>query len=133
MIIKPAPRFAMLLLMFHGMAATVVYVAAMPLANRLAMLLLIFLSLSYYLARDVLLLMPDSWRKISLDQGSVSVVTRDGSGFIGQVANETVVSAHLIVLCLRLEGRRLLVARVIFPDALDAGAFRELCVRLRFS
>lgn len=133
MIIKPAPRFAMLLLMFHGIAATVVYVAAIPLANRLAMLLLIFLSLSYYLARDVLLLMPDSWRKISLDQGSVSVVTRDGSGFIGQVANETVVSAHLIVLCLRLEGRRLLVARVIFPDALDAGAFRELCVRLRFS
>ena len=133
MAIKPAPRFAMLLLLFHGVAASVVYMTAMPLAARLAMLLLIFLSLFYCLARDVFLLLPDSWREISFDQGSVSVVTRGGSDFVGQVASETVVSPYLIVMCLRLEGRRLLVSRVIFPDALDAGAFREFCVRLKFS
>ena len=123
----------MLLLLSHAMVATVVYATMLPLAARLAMLMLILLSLFYYLARDALLFFPDSWREISFDQGRVSVVTRDGSGFFGQVSNKTAVSPYFVVLRVRLEGHRLPVFRTIFPDALDTGAFRELCVRLRFS
>ena len=59
MAIKPSPRLALLLLLFHTIVATVVYMTVMPLAARLAMLMLILLSLIYYLARDVLLLFPD--------------------------------------------------------------------------
>lgn len=133
MAIKPAPRFAMLLLLFHGIVAAVVYVTAMPPVAGLAIFLLVLLSLFYYLARDVFLILPDSWREISLDQGNVSVVTRGGSNFVGQVAGKAVVSPHLVVLRLRLEGRRLPVSRVIFPDAMGADAFREFCVRLKFA
>lgn len=133
MAIKPSPRFAMLLLLLHMLAATVVYATAMPLAVKLVMLLLILLSLFYYLARDVLLLLPNSWREISLDQSGVSVVARDGSSFLGQVANKTIVSPYFVVLRVRLEGHRLLVSRVIFPDAISTGAFRELCVYLKFA
>ncbi len=122
----------MLLLLFHAIVATVVSMTVMPPAARLAILMLILLSLIYYLARDVLLLFPDSWREIAFDQGGVSVVTRDGSSLFGQVANNTTVSPYFAVLRVRVEGYRLPVFRTIFPDALDAGAFRELSVRLRF-
>lgn len=131
--VKLSLRFAVSLLILHMIAATVVYATAMPLPVKLVMLLLIFLSLFYYLARDVLLLLPDSWREISLDQNGVSIIARDESIFPGQVANQTFVSPYFIVLCVRLEGHRLLVSRVIFPDALSAGAFREFCVYLKFA
>ena len=133
MAIKPSPRLALFLLLFHTIVATVVYMTVMPLAARLAMLMLILLSLIYYLARDVLLLFPDSWREIVFDQGGVSVVTRDGSSLSGQVANNTTVSPYFTVLRVRVEGYRLPVFRTIFPDALDTGAFRGLSVHLRFS
>lgn len=131
--VKSSLRFAVLLLVLHMIAATVVYATAMPLPVKLVMLLLISLSLFYYLARDVLLLFPDSWREISLDQNGVSVIARDGSSFLGQVANKTVVSPYFVVLCVRLERHRLLVSRVIFPDAMSTGAFREFCVHLKFA
>jgi len=133
MAIKPSSRLILLLLLSHAMVAIVVSVTVMPLAARLAILLLILLSLIYYLARDALLLFPGSWREILFDQGRISVVTRDGSGFSGQVAGKTTVSPYFIVLRVRLEGRRLPVFRTIFPDALDAGEFRELSVYLKFA
>ncbi len=131
--VKPSLRFAVSLLLLHMIAVIVVYATAVPLPVKLVLLLLIFLNLFYYLARDVLLLLPDSWREISLDQHGVSIITRDGSSVLGQVANQTVISPYFVVLCLRLEGHRLLVSRVIFPDALSTGAFREFCVYLKFA
>ena len=133
MAIKPSPRLAMLLLLSHAIATIVVSVTAIPLPVRLAMLMLILLSLAYYLARDAFLFFPASWYEISLDQDRVSVVVRDGSGFSGQGASKTVVNPYFIVLHVTPDGHRLPVSSIIFPDALDAGKFRELCVRLRFT
>jgi toxin CptA len=131
--VKPSLRFVASLLVLHMMAAAVVYATAIPWTAKLAMLMLIILSLAYYLARDVLQLLRDSWRDISLDQKDVSVVTRDGNVFIGEVANKTFVSPYFVVLCVKPEGRHLPVSRVIFPDAMRSGAFRELCVHLKFA
>lgn len=133
MAIKPSLRFALLLLLFHAMVASVIFATAMPLVARLSMFMLILLSLLYYLARDALLLLPDSWSEFTFDQGRVSVITRDGSGFSGEFAGRTIVSSHVAVLSVRREGRRKPVSRAILPDALDAGEFRKLCVRLRFA
>jgi hypothetical protein len=179
MAIKPSPCLAMLLLLFHAMVATVVYATMLPPAAKLAMLIPILPSLLYYLARDALLLFPDSWREVSFENhphpnllpegertiasspasgitsdlaalppsrmasgfirelrrglGRVSVVTRDGSGFSGQVSSKTTVSPYFIVLRVRLDGHRLPVFRTIFPDALDKCAFRELRVHLKFA
>lgn len=97
------------------------------------MSLLVTLSLLYHLARDVLLLLPNSWREVTLVPGGQSIVTRDGSRIPFRIASQTIVSPHFIVLSVSLEGHRLLAFRVIFPDALDTGIFRELCVRLKFA
>ena len=132
MAIKPSWRFAILLLLFHTITAVVVYATAVSPMVRLAMFLLISLSLFYHLARDVLLLLPGSWSEISLDRGSVAVATQDGSHFDGLVAGRSIVSPYFAVLCIRSKGR-MTVSRVVFPYALGAGEFRELCVRLRFA
>jgi hypothetical protein len=131
--IKPSLRFAVLLLLLHMLVATVVYATAITLPVKLVTFLLIAMSMFYYLARDALLLLPGSWREISLDKNSVSVAAKDGSISLGQVANQTVVSPYFVVLCVRLDGHRLLGSRVIFPDAMSTRAFRELCVHLKFA
>jgi len=133
MAIKPSPRFALTLLFLHTATAITVYVTAVPTAARLAAILLVSLSLFYYLARDVFLFLPGSWQGISLDQSGVSVAIRDGSSFFAQVANMTFISPYFVVLRVRLAGHRLLVSRVIFSDALSADEFRELCIRLKFA
>lgn len=133
MAIKPSLRLAMVLLLSHVMVASVVYATLLPLAVKLAMLILILLSLFFYLARDVLLLLPGSWREICFDQSSVSVVTHGGSDFSGQVTSRSVVSPYFVVLHIKLQAHYLPVFRAIFPDALGTGAFRELCVHLKFS
>lgn len=131
--VKPSPRLALLLLLSHGIAAIVVYLTVMPPAARLALFLLTLWSLLYCLARDALLLSPDSWHEISLDQGGVSVATRNGSGFSGRMAGGTIVSPYFVVLRIRREGHRLPVSRTIFPDALEEGGFRGLCVHLKLT
>lgn len=133
MAIKPSVRFATVLLLSHAIVASVVYMTAMPWTARLAVFLLIVLSLSYYLARDAFLIFPGSWREISLDQSSVSVVARNGSKLIGQVAGKTIVSPYFVLLRIRPEGRHRSISRVIFPDAMDGDAFRELRVCLKFA
>lgn len=133
MAIKPSVRFATVLLLSHGIAASVVHMTAMPWTARLAAALLIALSLSCYLARDALLIFSGSWREISLDQSSVSVVARDGSKLTGRVAEKTIVSPYFVLLRIRPEGRYRPVSRVIFPDAMEGDTFRELRVRLKFA
>lgn len=131
--VKPSLRFAVSLLLLHLAVAAVVYSTAMPLPAKLALCILVFLDLSYYLARDALLLLPGSWREISLDHEGVSIVAGDGNRLLGRVAHKTFVSPYFVLLCVKLEGHRLLVSRVLFPDALGTGAFRELCVHLKFA
>ena len=133
MVIKPSLRFALLLLLFHMATAISVYVTAVPAVAKVLTIVLITLSLVYYLARDVFLVLPASWREISLGQGGVSVIARDGSSFLAQIAHTTVVSPYGILLRTRLAGHRLLISRIIFPDALGVNEFREPCVRLRFA
>jgi hypothetical protein len=132
MVVKPSPVFAVLLLSMHMTAATVVSLTAISLPATLALLVLIALSLIYHLSRDVFLLLPDSWCEVALVPGGLSVVTQAGAGFLGRFGNNATVSPYFVILCVRPEGRRLPVTRVIFPDALEPGAFRELCVQLKF-
>ncbi len=131
--VKPSLRFALSLLLLHAMVAAVVYATAMAFPAKLVWFVLIAVSLIYHMARDVLMVLPDSWHEISLVQNDISVTVRNGTSFFGQVAERTVVSPYFLVLCVSLEGHRPPVSRVIFPDSMSAGAFRVLCVHLKFA
>ena len=133
MAIKPSPRLALLLLLLHALAAAAVYAVALPHQTKLLIFIFIVLSLLYYLARDVLLVFPGSWREVLLDRDGISVIVRNGSRFTGRATGKTAASPYFAVLHIRIEGRRRAVSRVIFPDALGKGAFRELTVHLRYA
>lgn len=133
MAIKPSLRLALLLLLLHAITAAAVYATVMPQPAKPPILILILLSLVFYLARDVLLLFPGSWREVSFDRNGVSVIAGDGIKFTGQATIKTFVSPYFAILHIRSERRRLGVSRVIFPDAVGKDAFRELSVRLRFA
>ncbi|MCG6932825.1 MAG: hypothetical protein LJE57_04225 [Gallionella sp.] len=130
--VRPSLRFAVLLLLLHLAAASVVVATVMPVPARLLLLLLVALSLAYYLLRDVLLLLPGSWHEISLNLHEISVVTRSGPGFFGQIAKQTVVSPYFVLFRVRPQGRHRTISRVVFPDSMRPGVFRELCVHLKF-
>lgn len=132
MAIKPSPCLALLLLLSHTIAASVVGVTAVPWAVKLAAFLLVVLSLSYYLVRDVLMIFPTTWREFSLEQGNVSIVVRGGPELAGEIVSGTVVSPYFVILRVGLKGCRRQVSRIIFPDATGRDAFRELCVYLKF-
>lgn len=133
MAIKPSPRLALFLLLFHAIAATAVYATAMLLPAKLAIFALILLSLFYYLARDALLLFPGSWREVLLEHDGISVIARDGSRLTGQATGRTFVSPYFVVLHIRQQENGRTVSRVIFPDAPGKEAYRELSVRLRYA
>lgn len=114
-------------------AAITVYATAVPFAFKATAILLVALSLIYYLARDVFISFSASWHEVALEQDGVQVTVRDGSSFYGQVTNTTIVSPHCIVLRVGQGMHYFLVSRAIFPDSVSQGEFRALCVGLRFS
>lgn len=131
--LKSSSRLALLLLLSHLLAGCAVLLVSLSLPARMAIFLLISLSLAYYLARDVLLLLPHSWRELSLDADGISVARQDGSRLEGVVAGGSMACAYFIALGVRSDTRGLPVFRVIFPDAVGQERFRELCVRIRFA
>ncbi len=130
--IKPSLRLAALLLSLHSAALSVIVATSASLSVRVAAAIVVMISLSYYLARDILLLSHDSWIEISLEQDRVSLVNHGGAQQSGALTGRAVVSPHFIALGVKLDGHSLPAFRLIFPDSLGAGAFRELCVRLRY-
>lgn len=132
MAIHPSLRLAILLLLMHLVATLALYVTPLQSSVRLALFLPVLASLTYHLARDALLLLPASWRKLSIGDDAATIVTRDGTKLTGQLAGGCVVTPVFVMLRVKLDGKRRPVARAIFPDALGGEAFRELCVRLRY-
>ncbi len=131
--IRTSRRFALLLLSAHLLMATSVWSTNLAVWVRVVLSLLILLSLLYHLHRHVLLLGKQSWHAFSLDSRRVAVNTRGGIELHGDVSHRTVVTSWGVMLCVKLDGHPLPISQVIFFDALQADAFRELCVRLKFA
>lgn len=133
MAINISPHYALLLLLAHLLSALAVYAALIPFSLRLAILFLLLLSLTFHLARDALLLLPASWRRLSIGAGEATIITGGGFELTGQLAGGCVVTPWFVILRIKPDGKYWPVARAIFSDALENDAFRELCVRLKFS
>lgn len=131
-VIKPSRRFSLLLLSSHFLMVLSVWSTSLDAWVRLALSLLILLSLCYHLYRHVLLLGKQSWHAFALDKLRVVVSTQAGGELAGDVSPRTVVTPYWVLLCVKPDGYHLLLSQVIFSDALQPDAFRELCVRLRF-
>ncbi|MFZ3017542.1 MAG: protein YgfX [Gallionella sp.] len=132
MAIHASPRLLVLLFLAHLLAALAVNATPLPLPVRLVIFLPVLVSLTYHSARDALLRLPTSWISLSIGDGTATIITLDGSELTGQVSGSSVATPGFVILRIKPDGKRWSVAHVIFPDALEHDAYRELCVRLRF-
>jgi hypothetical protein len=117
----------------HAIAAIAACFTDVPFLARLVVIALIISSLIFYLARDLFGIFPGSWQILTLERDVVSVLTRAGETFYGEVDKSTVVLPYLIVLRIKVGEGSWRVSRVLFPDALGSGEFRDLRVRLNYS
>jgi hypothetical protein len=131
--LKPSRYLAGLLLILHLGSAMVVTMTSLAWTVKWILFVLIALSLLNYLLRDVWLRFAHSWREITLRQDNVSIGLQGGLISEGQLRNTSVVFSYFVILLVNLDGHRFNVARVIFRDALQPEAFRELCVYLKYS
>ncbi len=131
--IKSSRYLAGLLLILHLGSAMAVTMTSLAWAVKWILFMLLVLSLLYYLLRDVWLRFPYSWREITLRQDGVSIGLQSSLILAGRMLNTSVVFSYFVILLVRLDGHRFNTARVIFRDALQPEAFRELCVYLKYS
>ncbi len=129
-VIKPSRCFVSLLLALHALALVSLWFTNLAVLLQMVLSLPVLLSLRYHLDRVT---GRQSWRAFSLDKLRVVVVNGGGEELAGLVLDQTVVTPYLVLLRVKLDGRRFAVNQIIFPDALQDDAFRELRVRLRFA
>ncbi len=128
-VIRPSRTFVLLLLAVHLLVILSVCLTNLVLWARLCLSVTILFSLLHQLYRHAWA--KQSWRTFSLDKKTVVVNTLGGEQLNGELTHQTVITPGCVVLCARL--RELPVCQVIFRDAMQADAFRELRVRLKFS
>lgn len=129
-VIKPSSVFVSLLFAVHGLAITSICLTSLPLWARAGITLLIVASLIHHLYLH--LRSPLGWQSFFLDGMRVAVSLKGGAEWQGDVTRQTVITSSCVVLCVRLDRGVRVVRQVIFFDAMQADAFRELRVRLRF-
>jgi hypothetical protein len=127
--LRPSVTYVLMLLTVHLLAGVCIFLSNLPLWARLSILLLIVFSLLYELYRQK----QSGWRSFSLNHKHVSIKTAAGLDLEGELAPQTLVTIWCVVLCVRRPEQAFPACQVIFPDAMQADAFRELRVRLRFS
>ena len=126
-------RLALLLIVMHILCATLLCATALPVVITAALLVLVLISLAYYLARDAWCLTPQSWMALSFEQDKVVFRIQSGDRFAGEIEKTSVITPWCVLLRIKLADRFFPVSRLILPDALDHRVFRELCIRLGFS
>lgn len=129
--IQPSKIYVLMLLAMHLAAIVSVSLTNLPDWARLCLALLIAASLLHHLYRHVWA--TGVWRSFFLDQRRVVVNTLAGNELNGYILPQTVVTPCCVVLCVKLDVYKLPVCQVIFRDAMQHGAFRELRVRLKFA
>lgn len=127
--LKPSRTYVLVLLVTHLAAAVTIFLTNLPAWVRICLVLLMAVSLLYQWHRH----MHAGWQSFFLAQRHLRIKARSGSESMGMVLDRTVVIPCCIVLCAKLDGARLPVCQMIFKDALQTDAHRELRVRLKYA
>ncbi len=130
---QPSRRLAVLLCAMHMISFGLLWPLIVPFALKVAITALLIVSLIYYLRQDALLTADHAVTAFTLTGTLQCTVTlRSGEAVTGTVQGGTFVAPCLTVILYRPEGKFFARSIVIFPDGIDAEAFRKLRVWLRW-
>jgi hypothetical protein len=132
LIIKSSVLFVLLLSLLYTLLVATLWMTQLDLWVRLSILSLILFSFSHHLLLDALRLSSSAWIFLSLNENQLVAGFRSGATRSGVVMAGSVITPYCVVLCARLEGRKLPACTVIFHDAMEPEAFRQLRVHLKY-
>lgn len=128
---RPSPYLAAALGLGHGAVLAALPLLALPAWAVAALSLAICSSLAYHWLRDAWLRLPDSCTEASF--GDEALLTlRSGKQLRGRLADDALVTPYLTVLTITLDDPRGARSLVVLPDSLDAEAFRQLRLGLKW-
>ena len=131
--LKPSRWLTVILSLAHGVAASLLWPLALSFVIKFVCVVLIVISLSYYLRKDALLSASNAVTVLKLSNDmQCTFTTRAGDSIPCAIQGDTFVTPYLTVLNLRPAGHWLKRSVVIVPDNIDAEAFRQLRVLLRW-
>lgn len=100
---------------------------------KLAVCVLIIAAAGFYIALHAWLVLPWSYCAVELDgRGELRLLRQDGVRVTAMVLPGSFVSAYLTVLNVKIEAGRWPASVILTPDRVDAAAFRQLRVWLRW-
>ena len=111
-------------------------VICMPLDEllKIALCLTALFAASYHILDKGLLRLPNSCIRLVVDEkGKVTVGTGDGTEYEVKVLASSFVASYLTILNYRIEGKFRQRSILLLPDNVDAEAFRQFRVWLRWS
>ncbi len=117
----------------HAAAGLVLWPLALPLDMKAAIIVLLIVSLIYYLRKDALLTAHDAVVALTLmEEMSCILTARSGQSMICSLSDSTFVTPYLTVINLQPNEWFLMRSVVILPDSIDAEEFRRLRIWLRW-
>lgn len=130
---KPSYLLAAILLVAHVASTILLWILPIFWIIKCMISILIVISLIYYLRQDALLLAENAITEFTLiEKNHCTVTTRSNAISVCNILNNSFVAPYLTVLILQPEGNFFTDSIVILPDGIDAEAYRQLRVWLRW-
>jgi hypothetical protein len=132
--LMPSKLLLGLLLAISIIACSIIVSLPIVLGIKLLIIALIVVSSAYFILRDVLLRLPNSWRTINVDsKGELTLGNKSGQKFKLKPAQSSFIHAGCSVLIFERTGFKLALPPVILLlDAAHADELRRLRVWLRW-
>lgn len=131
--LKPSYWLAALLAVSGLGACIIVLCMPMPVSLKFFICVPVIFATIYFIAQDALIFLPWSFAGLALDaKGELLVTRKDGLDSLVNVLPSSFVAAYLTVLNLKIVTSPWRRNILITPDRVDADAFRQLRVWLRW-
>lgn len=131
--LQPSYYLAILLCLAHAISGLALWPLALPLSVKAVIVVLLIVSLIYYVRKDALLTAQDAIVALTLtDEMLCTLTTRSGQTITCNLSAGTFITPYLTVINLQPVERFFMRSVVILIDNADAEDFRRLRIWLRW-
>ncbi len=132
--LMPSNLLLGLLLAISIVACTIIISLPIALFLKLVIIALILASSAYFILRDALLLLPNSWQIVEVDsKGELTISNKNGLKFQPKLASSSLIHVACTILNFKREGFKfVLPAVILLSSAENENELRRLRVWLRW-
>jgi hypothetical protein len=132
--LMPSTLLLGLLLAISIVACSIIVSLPMALYIKFIIIALILLTSAYFICRDALLLLPQSWQSVDVDsKGELTITNKRGEQFQPTLGSSTFIHAACTILNFKRSGYKLaLLPAIIMTNAENEHELRRLRVWLRW-